>query len=388
MNLHGHERGEPLLVDLTPAPPLDDATVRAWAGAQTVFVSSVIVGMKAERAAVGEAAERLGAVAQLFERFGGRDDDPENAYLGAVAASDVYVGLLGPRYGKPLKTGYSATHAEYDEAVRRGLRISVWSAAGDLDGRQWDFLDAVRVFHTTGSYASPEDLGAKVERRLREIAAETLSPWVKVGNAVFRATKVNDDGASIVISAGIRDNTVTASLEARRPSHSFGRNTDTRMTWPGGTSRVRVTGVHVEVGAGRARTVTVTGERIGDDRSSSFDMSVEGRNPDELTELAMRVVLIGEPNPLGTMGFMLKADKLLPSLAGLGLSEDAVAQVAELLVTELLVGERGVDHLTTFRLGPAHFGTRQLLLGWMPRRRAVNVQPVERRIEGPTAAFG
>lgn len=388
MNLHGHERGEPLLVDLTPAPPLDDATVRAWAGAKTVFVSSVIVGMKAERAAVGEAAERLGAVAQLFERFGGRDDDPEDAYLGAVAASDIYVGLLGPRYGKPLKTGYSATHAEYDEAVRRGLRISVWSAAGDLDGRQRDFLDAVRVFHTTGSYASPEDLGAKVERRLREIAAETLSPWVKVGNAVFRATKVNDDGASIVISAGIRDNTVTASLEARRPSHSFGRNTDTRMTWPGGTSRVRVTGVHVEVGAGRARTVTVTGERIGDDRSSSFDMSVEGRNPDELTELAMRVALLGEPNPLGTMGFMLKADKPLPSLAGLGLSEDAVAQVAELLVTELLVGERGVDHLTTFRLGPAHFGIRQLLLGWMPRRRAVNVQPVERRIEGPTAAFG
>lgn len=190
--------------------------------------------MEAERAAVGEAAERLGASAQLFERFGGRDDDPEDAYLGAVAASDIYVGLLGPRYGKPLKTGYSATHAEYDEAVRRGLRISMWSAAGDLDGRQRDFLDAVRVFHTTGSYGSPEDLGATVERRLREIAAETLSPWVKVGNAVFRATKVNDDGASIVISARIRDNAVTASLEARRPTHSFGRNTDTRMTWPGG----------------------------------------------------------------------------------------------------------------------------------------------------------
>lgn len=149
-----------------------------------------------------------------------------------------------------------------------------------------------------------------------------------------------------------------------------------------------MTAVHVEVGAGRARTVTVTGERIGDDRSSSFDMSVEGRSPDELTELAMRVALLGEPNPLGTMGFMLKADHRLPSLAGLGLSEDAVAQVAELLVTELLVGERGVDHLTAFRLGPARFGIRQLLLGWMPRRRAINVRPVERRIEGPTAAFG
>lgn len=388
MNPFGHEQDEPLLVDLSAAAPLDNVTVRAWAATQTVFVSSVIVGMEAERAATGEAAERLGAVAQLFERFGGRDDDPEDAYLGAVAASDIYIGLLGARYGKPLKTGYSATHTEYDEAVRRGLRISVWSAECDLDGRQRDFLDAVRVFQTTGSYSTPEDLGAKVERRLREISAEALSPWVKVGNAVFRANKVTDDGASVVITAQIRDNAVAASLEARRPSQSFGRNTDTRMTWPGGTSPVRITGVHVEVGAGRARTVTVTGERTGDNRSNGLDMSIEGRSADELNELAMRVALFGEPNPLGTMAFMLKADRPLPSLAGLGLTEDAVAQVAELLVTELLVGERGVDHLTTFRLGPAHFGKRRLLVGWMPRRRAVNVQPVERRIEGPTAAFG
>lgn len=386
--MYGREGEEPLLVDLSPAPPLDDATVRAWAGTQTVFVSSVIVGMEAERGAAGDAAEELGAVAQLFERFGGRDDDPEDAYLGAVAASDIYVGLLGARYGKPLRTGYSATHAEYDEAVRRGLRVSVWSADGDLDGRQRDFLDAVRVFHTTGSYSTPEDLGAKVQRRLREIAAEALSPWVKVGNTVFRATKVTDDGASIVIRARIRDNAVAASLEARRPTQSFGRNSETRMTWPGGTSQVRITGVHVEVGAGRARTVTVTGEHAGDHRSNMLETSFDGRSPDELTELAMRIALLGEPNPLGTMGFMLKVKSPLPSLAGLGLTEDAVAQVAELLVTELAVGERGVDHLTAFRLGPAHLGNRRLLVGWMPRRRAANVQPVERRIEGSTAVFG
>lgn len=382
------EAHEPLLVDLSPAPPVDDAAVRAWAGSQTVFVSSVIVGMERERIAAGEAAERLGALAQLFERFGGRDDDPEDAYLGGVAASDVYLGLLGPRYGKPLKSGYSATHAEYNEAVQRGLRVSVWSGEDDLDGRQRDFLEVVRVFHTTGSYGSPDDLGAKVERRLREMAAEALSPWVKVGNAVFRATKVTDDGTSVLISARIRDNAVAASLEARRPNQSFGRNTDSRITWPGGTSRVRVTGVRVEVGAGRARTVTVTGERLGDDRSNSLDMSVEGRSPDDLTELAMRVALLGELNPLGSMGFMLKVDNPLPSLAGLGLTEDAVAQVAELVVTELLVGERGVDHLTAFRLGPAQFGKRRLLVGWMPKRRAVNVQPVERRLEGHSAAFG
>jgi hypothetical protein len=84
----------------------------------------------------------------------------------------------------------------------------------------------------------------------------------------------------------------------------------------------------------------------------------------------MRVALLGEPNPLGTMAFMLKAETPLPSLAGLGLTEDAVAQVAELLVVEMLVGDRGIDHLTAFRLGPSHRGKRPLVLEWMPRRRA------------------
>ena len=71
----------------------------------------------------------------LFERFGGRDDDPEVAYLEQVGRCTTYIGILGERYGKPLRSGYAATHAEYDEAQLRGLRISMWvrrhMSAGD-----------------------------------------------------------------------------------------------------------------------------------------------------------------------------------------------------------------------------------------------------------------
>ncbi len=96
----------------------------------------------------------------------------------------------------------------------------------------------------------------------------------------------------------------------------------------------------------------------------------------------MRVTLLGEPNPLGSMGFMIDAENPLPALAGLSLPEDTLPQVAELLVTEMLVGGRGVDHLTAFRLGPKHQGRRRLLLARIPRRRYTNIEPVERRIEG------
>ncbi len=376
------EQPQRLVIDLSPAPASDEESVRAWAAAQSVFVSGVIGGMEAERKAAAEAILRLDARAVLFEEFGGMDDDAEDAYLANVAASDIYLGVLGRRYGKPLKSGYSATHAEYNEAVRRGLRISVWAPDDGLDGPQRDFLEAIRVFHTTGSYTSPQDLAARVERRLRTMASESLSPWVKIGNTIFRATTVTDNGTMVTVKARIRDNTVAASLEGRRPSVAYGRNTDTRITWPGGSVRVRVAAVEVEVGAGRARNVTVAANRVGDEHAGRLDMAFENRTPEDLTELAMRVALLGEPNPLGSMRFMITAENPLPALESLGLPEDALAQVAELLVTEMLVGDLGVDHLTAFRLGPKHRGRRRLLLGWIPRRRYTNVEPVERRIEG------
>ncbi len=72
----------------------------------------------------------------------------------------------------------------------RGLRISIWTTTADQDGRQRDFLDEIRVFHTTGTYTSANDLAERVEKRLRASAADALAPWVKVGHTVFRASSV------------------------------------------------------------------------------------------------------------------------------------------------------------------------------------------------------
>jgi hypothetical protein len=373
---------EQLLVDLSPAPPPDAAEVREWAAGQSVFVSSVITGMTDERKSCAQGIEAVGAVPILFEDFGGMDDDPEDAYLSQVASSDIYLGILGQRYGKPLKTGYSATHAEYDEAMRRGLRSSIWNSAGGLDGPQRDFLEAVRVFHTTGSYSSADDLAQRIERRLRVIAAESIAPWVKLGNATFRATSVQDDGRQITVKARIRDNTVATNLEARRPDSSYGRNFETRITWPAGTSPVRIAMVISETTSSQSRTMTIVGNRVPENRSNLLEMGFDGRSSEDLTELAMRVALLGEPNPLGTMSFLAAAENPLLAVAGLRLSEDSFEQIALLLVIEELVGRRGADHITHFRLGPLHLGHRRLRLGWMPVRRYQNQDPAELIIEG------
>jgi hypothetical protein len=376
---------EPLLVDLAAPPPPDPGEVAEWAADQRVFVSSVMGGMAAEREAVVAAIQAVGAVPVWFEEFGGRDDDPEEAYLGEVASSDIYVGILGARYGRPLKSGYSATHAEYNEAVRRGLRVSVWAADADVDGPQRDFLEAVRVFHTTGGYSSADDLGRRVEQRLQGVASEAIAPWVKVGNSVFRAARVATDSRQVVVTGRVRDGTVAASLEARRPG--FGnRVSQIAITWPGGTTAARVSDVNIEIVTSRTQLVTVTADRVERQRSSSasMNMSYNGVSPEEQTQIALRVALLGEPNPFARdhMGFLVQMANPLSQLEGLALSEDAIGQVAQLLLTEELVGSGRADHIVSFQLGPKNRGSRRIALTWIPPRQYTNVIPEPLTLEG------
>jgi Domain of unknown function (DUF4062) len=380
------ENAQPTVVDRSLPETLSDPDVRSWAANQTVFVSSVMAGMQPERAAAAAAVDRLGGRAILFERLGGRDDDAETAYLDGVHASDIYLGILGRRYGRPDSTGYSATHTEYNEAVHHDLRISIWATTDELDGPQRDFLDRVRVFNTTGSYSSPDELGAMVERRLRELAAEDGSPWCKVGPAVFRVRRFTDAGERIVVQAALRDSEVVAALEALRPGQ-WGRSATTRVSCAGRTMMTRVDAITIEASAGRTRVVTIEGTRVEEEpRSNLFDVTFEDRTPEDLSELAVRAALFGEPNPLGSMSFLAEMDNPFEVLNTLRLSEDSVPAVAEILLVEELVGSGRAERLTALRVGPRRRGTRRVLLEWLPRRRYTNVTPKTRIVEGEVGA--
>ena len=92
-----------------------------------MFISSVMSELKSERLEAAQAIRSFGARPVLFEEFGGRDADPESAYLGEVESSEIYLGLLGARYGKPLPTRFSATHTEFRHAEKQGSRIAIWA---------------------------------------------------------------------------------------------------------------------------------------------------------------------------------------------------------------------------------------------------------------------
>ncbi|HEV2172556.1 MAG TPA: DUF4062 domain-containing protein, partial [Nitrospira sp.] len=290
-----------LLIDLrSSATKPSDEDIRVWASAQRVFISSVINGLKPERARVAAAILALGAEPIWFEHFGGRDADPEDAYLSEVASSTIYVGILGRNYGSLHKgLRLSATHAEYREAEQSGLRICVWtSAAGDWLADQQRFVEEVRTFHVTGDFESPEQLADSVSSRLKGLAAEDLSPWCKLGDVVFRAARIRDTGKDIAVSAAIHDHAVVAALEGMRPN--WWNSTDHQLTYASRSRLVEVKQVIASVETSRSTKVdilVVPSSSQSDDRPVHVTIGSNDYTTDDLIEINLRKALFGTAGP-------------------------------------------------------------------------------------------
>ena len=260
--------------------------------------------------------------------------------------------------------------------------MSVWATTGEMDGRQRDFLDAVRTFHTTGSYSTPGELGERLSRRLKDIASAANSPWCKVGPALFRARHCVDDGTRLTVEASVRDADILAELEALRPG-DWGGKQSARVTCMGRTSAVQIDAVIVEATSGRSRSMRIEATKVAhrNDDDGLLAVSVAGKSPDDLTEIALRVALLGEPNPLGHMAFLAEMDNPLTGIDQLGLDEDSFPAAAEILLVEALVGSGRVGRITALQIGPVRSG-RPLRLERVPPHRYSNVEPGRRRIEG------
>jgi Domain of unknown function (DUF4062) len=354
---------EPLLIDRAAAAerPTQEA-VAEWAAQQRIFVSSVIAGYGEPRRAAVAAIEKIGATAVWFERFGGRDSDPNQAYLDEVRSSDVYVGLLGARYGRPLPSRFSATHEEYREAEQQGLRLSVWAEQGvEREGPQQSFLDEVGVFHVFGSYATAQELEQRLERRLIEIAAEDLSPWCKLGALIFRAREITEGAGRLRIVATIKDAQVSDALGAL--NDRFGRR-DQLLTYGGRTLAAQIQDVQITTRAARSRDVVIEATVAVPPQPTTY--SFNGMSWDEMTDLAIRVSLLGESNPLGLMGGQAEIPNRLPEVMAAGVSAEALRAVCELMVTEVLVVERGAARVLRLRLGADVGGRRPFQLEYQP----------------------
>lgn len=93
-----------------------------------VFISSVTHLLKEERAALPPFLRLFDHEPLRFEDFEAQDRSSREACLAGVEAADVYVLLLGPRYGTMFPdTGLSPTAEEFRRARQRGIPILVFN---------------------------------------------------------------------------------------------------------------------------------------------------------------------------------------------------------------------------------------------------------------------
>lgn len=137
---------------------------------------------------VERAVSATGHVIVDMADFPASDQPSAQLCVDRVAGCDVYVGILGTRYGSPVRDlpEVSYTELEFDTATRAELDRLVFLLDTEASGvgiplsrlidreygdRQDDFRRRVRATGlSTRSFTSPADLGRLVERSLRELA--------------------------------------------------------------------------------------------------------------------------------------------------------------------------------------------------------------------------
>lgn len=141
-----------------------------------VFISSVTYALTNERRSLATILSVVPPYEPLrFEDFVSQDRSSRDACLAGVEKCDVYVLLLGPRYGEPLPdSGMGPTEEEFTAATRQGKPVLVFTKTTDEpdEPRQAEFKRKVEHYvngRFRKSFSDPETLNVAVLAALRDV---------------------------------------------------------------------------------------------------------------------------------------------------------------------------------------------------------------------------
>ncbi len=263
-----------------------------------------------------------------------------------------------------MPDGYSATHAEFLEAERQGLRLCLFVGEqnlDDMDGPQRDLIQSARHLYTTSPWNDPKDLGDRVKKRLSDLASQELAPWVRLGRTIFRAQEIVSDGMTISITASVQSSAVHVELARLREQRASGLE----FVSPHEAHVVQITELStrtVSTIGHQERIVLTARARTG---GSGMRPSMNGLTADEVTRRSVADGLFGTTT-LGQTAWLGKPVDPLEPLRSLLLDDSILRPVARLLFTGWLLKEDAASRVESFALGPSHQGKRRLRASWVP----------------------
>jgi hypothetical protein len=261
---------------------------------QTVFISSIQTGFEEVRAAARAGVESFGWQPVMAELAGAAAASPQRALLDRVAESDVFLLLVGPRYGTRQQSGRSATEEEFEEARRRGKPILVLRQEGELEPDQEEFLARAtggwEGGALYGTFRDASDVGLAVVRGLRNIrdrgvratlepeaqqraaalAAEAERQGYSQGGSIVRVVLVPLLDRPLLEAAALEDLELPDELAAAARAARLVPQTE------GITAHVSAAGVLLEVGerhSGRLLSVGANGAIVAEASVAGDDQS-------------------------------------------------------------------------------------------------------------------
>lgn len=254
-----------LIIDRRAAPRrLTDEQFQEWMAGRPIFVSSVMdKEMNPARDAVRAWIHQWGGEPVMWEEIVPRDQRSQYAYLDGVDRSNVFVLLLGSRYGVADDSGASPTHKEGTRAKERGVTRLLFTpadlASSDRDVKVNDWLGSLYNEVSAAKYANPDDLTRQLGQRLRELASAQETPWVKVGPIIVPGSvrqRTSKGETEFVVTAAVKDPTARRALSGLGGWQSRGQVD--RLTWGTETFPVDVSDVEIQTTATSEGNVTLT----------------------------------------------------------------------------------------------------------------------------------
>jgi hypothetical protein len=111
----------------------------------------------------------------MAEDFGAKPHSSQVACLQGVRDSDIYIGVLGQRYGFVTQSGKSVTEEEFDEARRRGRPVLVFVQNVQRDPDQQRFFDRIGNYEEgffVKFFENPQELQTKITTSLHDLAGD------------------------------------------------------------------------------------------------------------------------------------------------------------------------------------------------------------------------
>jgi hypothetical protein len=159
---------------------------------KTVFISSTFVDLKEERKKVWDCLEKFDVTVKGMEQFGARKSNPLATCISEVEQSDIYVGIIGMRYGsEEPNSGKSYSQLEYEKAIEQNKEILIYlideeSSAVTPNLIQFEKIHKLNNFkailkdkHTIDTFSNSQDLVSKLQRKFKELLTPKVTAVIE-----------------------------------------------------------------------------------------------------------------------------------------------------------------------------------------------------------------